>query len=163
LPKAAELEDLKTNLPENASYDDLFSAAYRKPFYSIRQVGNLSGSQAYSTDAEVFFFPTNATGLNFSTLTRHYYDGECTEEYGETYAFGAYWTKDSKEVPLWPDENGNVEVKHLRHYRFGGTDYCEAMLCHEDYHFVRCLQGYDYPEESSSDSFESSSSFEIQE
>lgn len=147
LPKAAELEKLKTDLPENASYDDLFSAAYRRPFYSIHQVGNLSGSQSYSTDAEVFFFPTNATGMNFSTLTRRYYDGECTEEYGETYAFGAYWTKDSKEVPLWPDENGNVEVKQLRHYRFGGTDYCEAMLCHEDYHFVRCIEGYDYPED----------------
>lgn len=150
LPKAAELEKLKTDLPDNTSYDDLFSAAYRRPFYSIHQVGNLSGSQSYSTDAEEFFFPTNATGMNFSTLTRHYYDGECTEEYGETYAFGSYWTKDSKEVPLWPDENGNVEVKQLRHFRFGGTDYCEAMLCHEDYHFVRCVEGYDYPEETNS-------------
>lgn len=163
LPKAAELEDLKTNLPENASYDDLFSAAYRRPFYSIQEVEKQSGSQAYSTDAELFFFPTNATGLNFSTLTRHYYDGECTEEAGETYAFSSYWTKDAKDIPLWPDENGNVEVKHLRHYRFGGTDYCEAMLCHEDYHFVRCLEGSDTLEESTSESSDSGESVESNE
>ena len=152
LPKAEELEKLKSGLSESVSYDDLFSTAFRKPLYFIQYIGKLSGSESYSTDTEVFFYPTNTTGLNFSTLTRHYYDGECTEETGETYAFGSYWTKDSKEVPLWPDENGNVEVKQLRHYRFGGTDYCEAMLCHEDYHFVRCIEGFDYPEESSSES-----------
>ena len=91
----------------------------------------------------MFFYPTNATGLNISTLTRRYYGGECTEETGETFAFGSYWTKDTKDIPLWPDEEGNVEIKHLRHYRFGGTDYCEAMLCREDYHFVRCIMGRD--------------------
>jgi hypothetical protein len=92
--------------------------------------------------------------MNFSTLTRRYYDSECTEETGETYAFGSYWTLDSKEIPLWPDENGNVEVKQLRHYRFGGTDYCEAMLCHEDYHFVRCIKddGYTPPTYTNSES-----------
>ena len=152
LPKAAELEKLRTELPETESYDDLFSTAYRRPLYTIHEVENQSGSQSYSTDAEVFFYPTNVSGLNFSTLTRHYYDGECTEESGETYAFSAYWTKDAKDIPLWPDENGNVEVKHLRHYRFGGTDYCEAMLCHEDYHFVRCIMGIDEPEISVTDS-----------
>ena len=152
LPKADEFEKLKTNMSESASYDDLFSTANRKPLYFIQYIGKLSGSESYSTDTEIFFYPTNATGLNFSTLTRHYYDGECTEETGETYAFGSYWTKDSKEVPLWPDENGNVEVKQLRHYRFGGTDYCEAMLCREDYHFVRCIEGYDHPEDNHSDS-----------
>ena len=145
LPKAAEIEKIKDVISDKVSYDDLFSTANRKPLYSIHQVGKLSGSQSYSTDAEVHFYPTNVTGLNLSTLTRHYYDGECTEENGETYAFGSYWTKDAKEVPLWPDEEGNVEIKQLRHYRFGGTDYCEAMLCHEDYHFVRCVMGYDEP------------------
>lgn len=143
LPKAAEIEKLKTELPKDASYDDLFSTAYRRPLYSIQTIGKLSGSKDYSTDTEVFFYPTNATGLNISTLTRRYYGGECTEETGETFAFGSYWTKDTKDIPLWPDEEGNVEIKHLRHYRFGGTDYCEAMLCREDYHFVRCIMGRD--------------------
>ena len=155
LPKAAEFEKLKSEILVSASYDDLFSTAYRRPLYSIHEVENTSGSQSFTTDAEDFFYPTNATGLNFSTLTRRYYDGECTEENGETYAFSSYWTKDTKEIPLWPDENGNVEVKHLKHYRFGGTDYCEAMLNREDYHFVRCVMGNDEPEnpeETSADS-----------
>ena len=56
-----------------------------------------------------------------------------------------------------------MEVKHLRHYRFGGTDYCEAMLCHEDYHFVRCLEGSDTLEESTSESSDSSESVESSE
>lgn len=138
LPTEAEFLNLKMQLPETASFDDLFSTAIRKPFYSIHEDGN-SGTDQYRTDVEDFFFPTDAYGLNFSTLTRHYYDGECTEEKGETYAFSSYWTSDSKEIPLWPDEDGNVEVKQLRFYRFGGTDYCEAMLCREDFHFVRCV------------------------
>lgn len=146
LPKAAELENLKSELPESASYDDLFSTALRTPHYSIQEIGNLSGGQSFTTDAETFFYPTNAYGLNFSTLTRHYYDGECTEESGETYAFSSYWTKDTKDIPLWPDENGNIEVRHLRYYRFGGTDYCEAMLSREKYHFVRCMMGTDEPD-----------------
>lgn len=154
LPTQTEFANLLSDLSSTASYDDLFSTAYRKPRYSIHQIGKLSGSQSYSTDAEVFFYPTNAYGMNFSTLTRRYYDSECTEETGETYAFGSYWTVDSKEIPLWPDENGNVEVKQLRHYRFGGTDYCEAMLCHEDYHFVRCIKddGYTPPTYTNSES-----------
>ena len=34
-----------------------------------------------------------------------------------------------------------MNVKPLKHFRFGGSDYCEAMLCREDYHFVRCIKG----------------------
>lgn len=141
LPTASEFEGLRAKLPSTASYDDLFAASSRRPYYSIHEYGELGGKKQYTTDVEVFFYPTDAYGLNMSTLTRYYYDGQCTEDNGETFAFASYWTLDTKDVPLWPDEDGNVEVKHMRHYRFGGSEYCEAMLSNEDYHFVRCVKG----------------------
>ena len=140
LPTEAEFLDIKSAFPESATYDDFFSSANHKPQYAIYEEGRAEHSQAYMTDVEEFFYPTDAYGLNFSTLTRHYYDGECSEESSERFAFSSYWISDAKEIPLWPDEDGNVEVKRLRFYRFGGTDYCEAMLCREDYHFVRCVK-----------------------
>lgn len=141
LPKAAELANLRQELPATASYDDLFEKSNQKPYYAIYEYGNLGGDQVFPTDVEMFFYPTDAYGLNVSTLTRHYYEGECSQDHAEYFAFSSYWTLDSKEIPLWPDDFGNVEVKKLRHYRFGGSDYCEAMLCHDDYHFVRCIKG----------------------
>ena len=89
----------------------------------------------------MFFYPTDAYGLNISTLTRLYYEGECSADHAEYFAFSSYWTLDAKDIPLWPDDFGNVEVKKLKHFRFGGSDYCEAMLCKDDYHFVRCIKG----------------------
>ncbi|WP_298768492.1 FISUMP domain-containing protein [uncultured Fibrobacter sp.] len=140
LPTRSEYMNLRSELSANATMDDYFSMTPRRFFYSIHESEG-TGGRSYKTDIEDFFFPTDAYGLNFSTLTRRYYDGECSEEGGELYAISSYWTMDSKEVPLWPDENGNIEMKSLRHYRFGGTDYCEAMQCTEDYHFVRCVKG----------------------
>lgn len=141
LPKASEFLKLKSELPPSASFDDFFATSNQKPFYAIYEYGNLGGDQVFPTDVEMFFYPTNAYGLNISTLTRHYYEGECAEDHAEFFAFSSYWTLDAKNIPLWPDDNGNVEVKKLRHYRFGGSDYCEAMLCSDDYHFVRCVKG----------------------
>lgn len=141
LPKASEYAKLRSELPESASFDDIFATSDQKPFYAIYEYGNLGGEQVFPTDVEMFFYPTDAYGLNISTLTRYYYEGECSEDRAEYFAFSSYWTLDSKNIPLWPDENGNVEVKPLKHFRFGGSDYCEAMLCREDYHFVRCIKG----------------------
>lgn len=140
LPTESEFANLKSALPESATFDDFFSTASRRPFYAIYENGISSADPALKTDVEEFFYPTDAYGLNISRLTRRYYDQQCIEESGEMFAFASYWTYDAKEIPLWPDENGNVEVKPLRFYRFGGTDYCEAMLCTENYHFVRCIQ-----------------------
>ena len=145
LPTEAEFASIKDKLPASATYDDLFSAANHKPFYAIYEKGKSSTDPALKTDVEEFFYPTNVYGLNFSRLTRRYYDQQCIEESGELFAFASYWTADAKDIPLWPDENGNVEVKPLRFYRFGGADYCEAMLCPENYHFVRCIQADDPP------------------
>jgi uncharacterized protein (TIGR02145 family) len=139
LPTESEFVNLKTAFPETSTLDDFFAATFRRPIYSIHEEDTPGREQGYATDVEEFFYPTDVFGLNFSTLTRHYYDSECSEESSEKFAFSSYWTSDSKEIPLWPDEDGNVEVKQLRFYRFGGTDYCEAMLCREDFHFVRCV------------------------
>ena len=139
LPTESEFANIKSAFPESATFDDFFSSANHRPLYSIREDENAARDQVYTTDVEEFFYPTDIFGLNFSTLTRHYYDSECSEESSEKFAMASYWTSDSKEIPLWPDEEGNVEVKQLRFYRFGGTDYCEAMLCHENFHFVRCV------------------------
>ncbi len=145
LPTEAEFASLKDKLPASATFDDFFSTASRRPFYAIYETARSSADPALKTDVEDFFYPTDAYGLNISRLTRRYYDQQCIEESGEMFAFASYWTSDSKDIPLWPDENGNVEVKPLRFYRFGGTDYCEAMLCPENYHFVRCIQADDPP------------------
>ena len=141
LPKASEFQKLRSELPTTASFDDLFALSSNKPFYAIYEYGNLGGDQVFPTDVEMFFYPTDAYGLNISTLTRLYYEGECSADRAEYFAFSSYWTLDTKDIPLWPDDYGNVEVKKLKHYRFGGSDYCEAMLCKEDYHFVRCIKG----------------------
>ena len=144
LPLESEFASLKSSLPESATFDDFFSTANRRPFYAIYEKGNSGIDPALLTDVEEFFYPTDAYGFNFSRLTRRYYDQQCIEESGgEKFAFASYWTYDAKEIPLWPDEDGNVEVKKLRFYRFGGTDYCEAMLCTENYHFVRCIMAPD--------------------
>ena len=140
LPTEAEFANLKSQLPESASYDDFFSATNRRPFYAIYETGKSGSNPTLKTDVEEFFYPTDAYGLHFSRLTRHYYDQQCIEESGEMFAYSSYWTSDAKEIPLWPDEDGNVEVKQLRFYRVGGADYCEAMLCPENYHFARCIQ-----------------------
>ena len=139
LPKAAEFAGLRAQFPESASFDDFFATSKLKPFYAI--FGSRSGGQPIPPNGEIFFYPTDAYGLNFSTLTRRYYEGECSEDHGEYLAFSSYWTLDSKKISLWPDDEGNVEVKSLKHYRFGGSDYCEAMLSPDSYHFVRCIKG----------------------
>lgn len=139
LPKADEFAGLKAHFPETASFDDFFATSKLKPFYAI--YGSSRGDSPIPPNGEIFFYPTDVYGLNFSTLTRRYYEGECSEDHGEYLAFSSYWTLDSKNISLWPDDEGNVEVKSLKHYRFGGSDYCEAMLSPDNYHFVRCVQG----------------------
>lgn len=121
------------HIPSSSDYAKIYKAGYTLDDIIIAS----AKAMVYNHSEKSLFYPTNVSGLNFTTLTRHYYDGECSEDYGEATAFSGYWTSDTRMV----DVNG--EKRPLRHIRLGGSDYCEAMQSKNDgpeYYFIRCVK-----------------------
>jgi len=127
LPSRTEFGEIRSVIDEgDATLDDLSSVSGRPRSYMV-----------IPEFGEFIFFPTDALGVNISTMTRLYYDGECAEEWGEFKALAPYWTSDAISVPLWGGESGT-----LKFYRFGGSDFCDAGQGEHDdpFHFVRCVK-----------------------
>ena len=121
-------------IPSSSDFAKIYKAGYTLDDVVIASKAAI----LYNPFDMSFFYPTNVSGLNFTTLTRYYYDGECSEEYGENTAFSSYWTSDIRMV----DVSG--EKRPLNHVRIGGPDYCEAMQApndaEEEYYFIRCVK-----------------------
>ena len=122
------------HIPSSSDFAKIYKAGYTLDDIIIASEAAI----IYNPLEMKLFYPTNVSGLNFTTLTRYYYDGECGEDYGEATAFSSYWTSDTRMVDAYGEKHP------LRHVRLGETDYCEAMQAPngagEEYYFIRCVK-----------------------